>query len=191
MSSALINYYLADFATPPPNFKHIKYTNYITIYSSRPMVAELFNGLSVYLLQVFNCINKKKLTASTTATTFTPDSHEHQIHRQVKLADQVLPLKKKPKVLGVMLDTHLTFTQHCNNIAANAHQRNNVLKALAGSIWGCDKETLLTTYHAIVCSILSYCCPVWTPSLKDTNWSRPQWAQNFALSISIGCLKCR
>ena len=42
---------------------------------------------------------------------------------------------------------------------------------------------------AIGRSVLSYCCPVWTPSLKDTNWSRLQRAQNSALRIATCCLK--
>ena len=128
-------------------------------------------------------------TAKSTVTLFTPDTHEHHLHPQVKLADQVLPLKKKPKVLGVTLDTNLTFTQHCNNIAVRVQQRNNVLKALAGYTWGCDKESLLTTYQAIGRSILSYCSPFWTPSLRDSNWCRLQRAQDSALRISTGCLK--
>ena len=66
-------------------------------------------------------------------------------------------------------------------------QCHNVLKALAGSTWGCDIETLLTTYQTIGCSILSNCCPVWTPSLKDTNWSRLQHMQNLALRIATVC----
>ena len=135
---------------------------------------------------------QKKLTVSTaksTVTIFTPDNHERHLHPQVKLADQVLPIEKKPKVLGVTLDTHLTSTQHCNNIAVIVQQQNNVLKAMADSTWGCDKETLLITYQAIGRSILSYCSPVWTPSHKDTNWCRVQRAQNYALRISTGCLK--
>ena len=137
-------------------------------------------------------INNKKLTVSTTKSTvtlFTPDTHERHIHPQVMLADQVLPLVKKPNVLGVTLDTHLTFIQHCNNIAVKVQQRNNVLNALVGSTWVCDEETLLTTYQAIGRSILSYCSAVWTPSLKDTNWCRLQLAQNSALRIATGCLK--
>ena len=92
-------------------------------------------------------------------------------------------------MLGVTLDTHHTFTQHCNNIVVKVQQRNNVLNALAGSTWGCDKETLRETYQAIGRSMLSYCCPVWTPSYKDTNWRRLQQAQNSALRITTGCLK--
>ena len=134
LSPALFNYYLADFQTPPPSIRLIKYVDDITIYLSEPVVADLINGLNIYLSQVLNYI--KKLTVSSgksTVTHFTPDIHEHHLHPQVKLADQVLPLKKRSKVLGVMLDTHLTFAQHCNNIAVKVKQCNNVLKALAGS----------------------------------------------------------
>ena len=102
LSPALFNYYLADFPTPPPNIKLIKYADDITNYTCGPVVADLINGLNIYLSQVLNYINNKRLTVSTsksTVTLFTPDTHEHNIHPQVKLADQVLPLEKKPKVL--------------------------------------------------------------------------------------------
>ena len=92
-------------------------------------------------------------------------------------------------MLGVTLDTQLTFTLHCNNIAVKVQQRNNVLKAMTDSTWGCDKETFLTTYQTIGRSILSYCCPVCTPSLKNTNWNRLQRAQISALRIATGWLK--
>ena len=172
------------------NDKLIKYADDSTIYTSGPVVTDLINGLNIYLSQVLNYINNKKLTVSTaksTVTLFMPDTHEHHLHPQVKLSDQVLPLEKKPKVLGLTLDTHLTFTQHCKSIAVKVQQRNNVLKALTGSTWGCDKETLLTTYQAIGRSILNYCCPVWTPSHKDTNCNRLQRAQNSALRNTTGC----
>ena len=64
-----------------------------------------------------------------------------------------------------------------------------MLKALTDSTWGSDKETLLATYQAIGRLILSYSCPVWTPSHEDTIWSRLQRAQNSALGIITGCLK--
>ena len=109
------------------------------------MVAYLINGLNIYLPQVTYYIEKKKLTvtmAKSIVILITPDTHEHHLHPQVKQADLVLPFEKMPKVLGVTLDTQLTFTQQCNNIAAKMQQRNNVLKALAGSTWGCDNLNL-------------------------------------------------
>ena len=127
LSPALFNYYLADFPTPPPDIKLIKYADEITIYTSGPVLSDLINGLNIYLSQVLNYIKKQLAvsTAKSTVTLFMPDTHEHHMHPQVKLTDQVLPLEKKPKVLGVMLDTHLTFTQHCSNIAVKVQQRNN------------------------------------------------------------------
>ena len=120
---------------------------------------------------------------------FTPDTYVHHLHSQVKLADQVLPLENKPKLLGVTLDNHLAFTQHYNNIAVKVQQRNDVLKALVGSTLGCDKQTLLTTYEAIGRSIFSHWSPVSTLSHRESNWYRLQREQISALRITTGCPK--
>ena len=134
LSPALFNYYLAYFPKPLTNIKLIKYGDDLTTYTSGPVEGKLINGLNIYLSQVLSNINNIKLTVSTAKSTIkmiTPDNHVHHLHLQVKLADQVLPLEKKPNVLGVTQDTHLTITQHCNNIAVKVQQRNDVLKALA------------------------------------------------------------
>ena len=48
-----------------------------------------------------------------------------------------------------------------------------MLKALAGSSWGQDKETLLVTYNALGKSIANYAAPVWNTNaselLEDTD----------------------
>ena len=92
-------------------------------------------------------------------------------------------------VSQVTLDTHLTFTQHCNNIAVKVQQSSNILKALSGSTLGCYKETLLSTYKKIGRSIISCCIPVWKSTPMDTNLCRLQLAQNFALRVPTGCHK--
>ena len=86
MSPARFNYYQADFQTPPPNIWLIKYADDIPIYTSGPVVADLFNGLNICLSQVLSYINNNELTVSTAksiVTLFTPDTHEHHIHPQV------------------------------------------------------------------------------------------------------------
>ena len=65
--------------------------------------------------------------AKSILTLLTRSTHEHHLHPQVKLADQVLLLEKNPNVMEVTLDTLLTFTQHGNNIAVKVQQNNNVL----------------------------------------------------------------
>ena len=97
---ALFNYYLADFPTPPPNIKLIKYADDIAIYTSGPVVADIINGLNIYLSQVLNYIDNKKLTMSTaksTVTLFTPDTHEHHLHPQLKLLTKYYRSKRSQK----------------------------------------------------------------------------------------------
>lgn len=65
--------------------------------------------------------------------------------------------------------------------------KNNVLKAIAGSTWGKDKETLTTTYKAISRPIPNYGAAIYAPQLSDTNWSLLQRAQNSALRTITGC----
>ena len=97
LSPALFKYYLADNPIPPPNIKLNKYADEITIYTSGPVVADLINGLNINISQVLNYTNNKKLKLSTvksTVTLFTPDTHEHHIHSQVKLADRYYRSKR-------------------------------------------------------------------------------------------------
>ena len=100
-----------------------------------------------------------------------------------------VPTKKDPKVLGVILDPLLTFKPHAAYIKDKVLSRNNLLKALAGSSWGKEKETLLTTFKATGQSLLNYCAPIWTPTLAPTNWNELQVAQNANIRTALGCVK--
>ena len=55
-----------------------------------------------------------------------------------------------------------------------------MLKELAGSSWGQDKETLLLTYNALGKSIASYAAPVWSTNVSDSSFKKIQTAQNAA-----------
>ena len=57
--------------------------------------------------------------------------------------------------------------------------RNNILKALAGTSSGMSKELLLTTYKAIGQSILNYGCPIDSGIVQN------------ALEKSLNLPKCR
>ena len=69
-------------------------------------------------------------------------------------------------------------------MANRVGKRNNVLKALAGTNWGQQKETLLMTYKTLGKSITNSAAPVWS-----TNASEIQRAQNEALRIITGSHK--
>ena len=64
-----------------------------------------------------------------------------------------------------------------------------MLKALSGSSWGQEKETLLLTYNALGKSIASYAAPVWSTNASDSSFKKIQIAQNASLRTETGGLK--
>lgn len=123
------------------------------------------------------------------ATIFTTFSNEASIKLPIFIEGTPVPTHKDPKILGVILDPLLTFKNHAKCVKDKVNKRNNILKALTGSAWGMNKEVLLTTHNAINKSVLSYCAPIWTPSLSDTNWKDLQTSQNAALRTALGCTR--
>ena len=131
-----------------------------------------------------------------TVTLFTPDpkqanTHPKQAntHPKIKISDAELPLVRNPKLLGVYLDTYFSFNTHCVQVANRVSKRNNVLKALAGTNWGQQKETLLLTYKSLGRSIATYVAPVWSINASDASLGKIQRTQNEALRIITSSYK--
>ena len=78
---------------------------------------------------------------------------------------------------------------HAQNIKKKLTSRNNVLKALAGSFWGIEKEVMLTTFKAISKPLINYWAPIWTLTLCDSQWQELQACQNSALRTALGFTK--
>ena len=122
-------------------------------------------------------------------TLLTPDTHQDKIHPSIFIENSHLPLLKCPRILGVYQDPSLSFNKHSQYVAERVSGRNNIPKALAGTSWGQQKETLLMTYKAVGRSIINYAAPVWSPNPHDTNYRKIQYTQNEALRIATGCHK--
>ena len=121
-----------------------------------------------------------------TVTLFTPDKHLFQMHPDITLENTQLPLERSPKILGVIMDPSISIHRHCNYVSDSIDKRNNILKALAGSSWGRDKETLLMTYKALGKSIANYAAPVWSTNASDSSFKKIQTAHNVALRTETG-----
>ena len=87
------------------------------------------------------------------------------------------------------MDASLSFHTHCSYVSDRIDKKNKLLKALAGSSWGPEKETLLLTYNALGIFFASYASLVWSTNASDSSFKKIQTAQNAALRTATGAHK--
>ena len=74
---------------------------------------------------------------------------------------------------------------HLTSNKEKLQKRNKLLKKIAGSDWGCTKETLSVTYKANGWSVLNYGAPIWASTISNTNWNHLQTQQNIAQLLAV------
>lgn len=73
-------------------------------------------------------------------TLFTKDRTQTKIQPQLKIDNQELPFNATPELLGVTFDRELTFAAHLKSISKKCNSRINVMKALSGTDWDCQRK---------------------------------------------------
>ena len=190
-SPILFNFYLRNIPQPPPGIKVIQYADDISIYIQGTNVITLSSTVNKYLNTLAAYLEERNLIISpekSTATWFTPASAEANTEPEISIKGKSVKLDKNPKLLGITFDTMFCFGPHIRNTISKAKKKMNILKSLAGSSWGCDKEVILLIYKSIVRSVLEYGSQIWSPILKPTHWKNLQIIQNQAMRIATGCL---
>ena len=184
MSPMLFSFYLADMPRPTEPVKRIYYADDITVWASGVKIPEL-TEMSCFMRDKSLLISAPK----SIVTLFTPDPKQANTHSKIKISGAELPLVRNPKLLVVYLDTFFSFNTHCVQVGNRVSKRNNVLKTLAGTNWGQQKEMPLLTYKALERSIANYAAPVWCTNASDTSLGKIQRTQNEALRIITGSHK--
>ena len=127
--------------------------------------------------------------AKSSVTLLTTDRHQSTLHPIINLNDNPIPLNKKPKILGVTYDTHLTFSPHIEQITSATNRKMNTLCTLSQHNFSDRKHTLISVYKQLLRSTLNYASPAWYPALSNSNKTKLQTTQNAALRTITGCLK--
>ena len=134
---------------------------------------ELEANLTAALGDIAAWADDAKLTVSsskTTMTLFTSNPHEVNKHEPiVHLGQTRLPVDCVPKVLGVTFDP--TIANPIAAIEVRAKKCLQVLKALAGTLWGHSKETLIATFKSILQPLFTYAAPIWYPNTSNSNFN--------------------
>ena len=88
--------------------------------------------------------------------------------------------------LGIHLDRTLCYKMHTEKTNMKVNARNNIIRKLANSKWGCKATTLRPSCLALCYSAAEYACPVWATS-THAHTLKP--ALHDCCRIISGCLK--
>ena len=103
--------------------------------------------------------------------------------------NSLLPLENTPRILEVTFDPHFKFNTHVKSTVIQASPRINILKALAGTDWSQQKETILIIFMSLIRSLFMYSASIWFLNTSLSLLQKLQNIQNSALRITIGYVK--
>ncbi len=175
LSPTLFNIYMRDLPLPPAPAKVVSYADDVTFFSQHNHIDQAAQLLSEFMPDVVDFFTQRGLTisaAKSSVTVFTLDPKEFNRHPAIIVNGAALPLLRKPKVLGVRFDPLFTFADHAREVAGKVSRCTKLLKALAGTSWGCAKETLATTFKALAKPHLTYAAPIWSPTISASSLRR-------------------
>ena len=167
------------------------YADDVTLSSSHEKIKTAETNAQTYLDETVTWIedNNLLLADKTQATLLTPDPAEYNYVLNLKIKGESLETTKNPKILGLTFDPKLTFAEHVKNTEDTSKKALKLVKALSGTTWGQQKETLVNTYKQYVRPVIEYASPVWSPIVSDTNLQKLQRVQNEALRCATGHTK--
>ena len=165
------------------------------------------DDLAIWHTSKFSLINKRrinqdlaslskyceqwKLTVNTTKTVYCIFSTSSKISKStpsITFNGQQLKKEDNPTYLGITFDRRLTLNDHMDRIKRKAKSRLHLVKRLASTSWGADKDTLRQLYLGYVRSTMEYSLALQAISSKSNQQSLDK-VQNNALRFISGGLK--
>ena len=103
-----------------------------------------------------------------------------------KLLNEDIEWVKSHKYLGLTVDApNLTWNKHIEEVSRSANQRLNMMRAVAGTSWGVDRDTLINFYTVYIRPKITYGITA-IASTSTTTLGILEKIQNTALRISLG-----
>ena len=135
--------------------------------------------------------NRWKITVNTNKTVyciFSLSANVAQKNLNISIQGQQLKKEANPTYLGITLDARLTLNEQMEKAREKAKGRLRLVKRLASTSWGADKNTLRQLYLGYVRSTMDYSLALQNISSHTTQESLDK-VQNNALRLISGGLK--
>ena len=112
---------------------------------------------------------------------------EHPAHPDISINNTILENVSELKILGLTLDSKLTYEKHVQTAVAAAAQKLGILR-LAWSIYH-DESVVSRCFWGLILPILEYCSPVWG-SAADGHLALLDRIVNRVRRMSSGLVQC-
>lgn len=170
ISPVLFNIMINDiFHQVPSSFGKSLFADDGAVWKRGRNVTHLFGQMQKAVDQVVLWANKWGFRISTAKSNFMIFGHKKKIPElSILLNGRPIERVKEFKFLGVWMDERVTWNCHINKVASNCEKVMNILRSLAGSGWGAERDTLFMIYQAMIRSKLDYGCIIFGAAAKTT-----------------------
>ena len=159
------------------------HTSKYTLYNRRKL-AQSLDILEKYCEEWKLKVN----AAKTVYTIFSISPKVSKEEPKLLINGNTLKKEENPMYLGVKLDTRLTLSEHLKDVKKKATNRFNIVKKLASTSWGADKNTLRQLYIGYVRSSMDYSLTLQSVSSLSSQQTIDK-IQNQALRFISGAMK--
>ena len=109
--------------------------------------------------------------------------------RPIEVCGETIELSNEVKLLGITLDSKLTFNTHIDNITKKCIGTLFQCKRAIGPTWGLSPKVCHWIYTAIIRPTLAYCSIVWIRAVENKiNTKRLERVQGMALKYMAGAM---
>ena len=160
------------------------YADYLCIASQ----GNDFNNIEASLTSALNTMTTYYDTNQLRATPCAFHLRNREAKRELNVVWNGIRLSNTttPVYLGIHLDRTLCCKTHIEKTKMKVNARNNSIRKLADSKWGCKATTLRPSCLALCYSAAEYACPVWA---RSTHVHKLNPALHDCCRIISGCLK--
>ena len=109
---SLFSFYIADMRRPSEPGKRVCYADDLTAWATGVKIPDLGDRINYYLEEITAYLMDNSLLISapkSSVTLFNPDTLQAKTHPRILIEDSQLPLVHCPEILGIYIDTSLSF----------------------------------------------------------------------------------
>lgn len=191
LSPILYNVYTVDLESviTDPTVNILQYADDLLIYNINQSYNDSCSVLTSTLhnIKTWMDANGLELSASKSSVVlFTRTRNPQPI--QILYDGVPIPVKQHTKFLGLILDSKLTGTPHCDYVVGKCERLINMLRCLSGVWWGAHPFSMKLIYNALIRSVLDYGTFLLEPG-NVSAFKKLDLIQSKALRIITGAMK--